>query len=204
MEDKRIFITPYREGLVERLGITEEDVLKVFDEKSDKAGFFKRGTGKKLRKRCTPIEKFAYPVDQIIAVHDEQHPDEKIDRSPLAAISGWFLVNAGGAYGVLLIYEHEAFILHQRFGANFGFAGLAASAKDLTAKMPIDLRKLTKGNELKKTSVFNYLHYGRFAFYVCSPLEVLHGMIMAKRICDGDPAEVTGNEVLDAAREMAL
>ncbi len=204
MKDERIFITPYREGLIERLGITEEDVLKIFDEKSEKAGFFKKGTGKKLRKRCTPIDKFAYPVDQIVAVHDEQHPDEKIDRSPLAAISGWFLVNSMVAYGVLLIYEHEAYILHQKFGANLGLAGLVASAKDLTAKMPIDLQKLVKGNALAKTSVFNYLHYGRYAFYVCSPLEVLHGLTLAKKACDGDPVEVTGDEVLDAAIRMAL
>lgn len=204
MEDKRIFITPYREELIKKLEITEEDILRIFDEKSDKAGFFKKGTGKKLRKRCTPIEKFAYPVDQIVAVHDEQHPDEKIDKSPLAAISGWFLVNAGGAYGVLLIYEHEAFILHQKFGANFGLLGLAANTKDLTAKMPIDLQKLIKANPLAKTSVFNYLHYGRFAFYVCSPLEVLHGLIMAKNVCDGHATEVAGNEILDAARKMDL
>lgn len=204
VKDQRLFITPYRERLLEKLGISEEDVLKVFDEKSASAGFFKKGTGKKLRKRCTPIGKFAYSIDQIVGVYDEQHPEEKLDKEPLSVISGWFLVNGGGAYGLLLIYKDQAFILHQKFGANFGLVGLAATVKDLTRKMPIDLNKLIKANPLTKTSVFNYLHYGRFAFYVCSPLEVIHGLSTAKSLAEGGEGSITGEEIIRIAKQMSL
>lgn len=203
-EDPRLFITPYRENLLEKLGISEEDILTIFDEKSSNAGFFKRGTGKKLRKRCTPIDKFAYLIDQVVGVYDEQHPNEKLNKEPLAAVQGWFVVNGAGAYGVLLIYQDQAFILHTKFGANFGLVGLAATAKDLTRKMPVDLAKLVKANPLNKTSVFNYLHYGRFAFYVCSPLEVIHGLKIAKKLVDGDSPDITGSDIIETAKGMSL
>ena len=193
----------FLERVYSETGVSEEDVLKVFDQKSASAGFFKRGVGKKLRRQASNRERINNKTRMVVGCYEEQHK-EKIDHNPLAVIEGFFCVNGGTAEGVLLIYEDKAFLVHIRFGASFGLVGLALNARDMVSIMPIELPKLVDENPLTNIKPFNYLKYGRYAFYVYSPYQVIYGLLLAKKIVSKQSTAVSGSEIVNTANMMSI
>lgn len=203
MDTRNHLYTDAVKNIRSALEISEKEINNIFLERSANAGFFRKGFGKKVVKKNDELRKSEDRYDAILGCLEEQK-DGYIEDGYLSMVAGYFYANAGVCLGILVLYSDRAFIYHVKFNMNFGLIGIASAKNHCINTINVDIKKLVESNKLNSTKPFNYLHYGRYAFYTQSPLEVIHCLTIAQKIVNNENPQTNKEELINITNSIAI